>query len=182
MKKLIISWILVISLFTLGTGAYAKSSTDSPTNSQALKLALTARDHYWSAMEGFNIKIHSSPSEYKTFTYKGIPYRYFSKEFDTKAKLIKYLNESYTLNAINKAFNKYHFIVYKGKLAQPDADGGSSANWKEAKVKLLYQREGVRLYQFTVPLLLEIKINEKDNVTFVKVHNKWQINNFDAVN
>ncbi|MDP4086784.1 MAG: IseA DL-endopeptidase inhibitor family protein [Bacillota bacterium] len=171
---------MVISLFTLGTSAYAKSSTDSLTNSLALKLALNAKDHYWSAIEGFNIKSHPSSSEYKTFTYKGIQYRYFSNEFDTKAKFIKYLNESYTLNAINKGFKKYHFIVHNGKLAEPNADGGSVANWKEAKVKLLYHREGVRLYQFTDPLG-DSKGTEKHNVTFVKVHYKWQINNFDAV-
>lgn len=179
MKKFISLIFMVAALFTFSIGASAKSfSKNDLTNSQALKLAVSAQEHYWNVSIGMNTKLPHKDGEMKNFMYKGTEYRYFSQEFGTKKKLVTYMNEVYTLNAIEKAFKKYRFITYKGKLAQPNADGGSLLEWNKAKVKLLYQRKDVRLYQFTVPYGKEYS---KNNVTFVKVHNKWLINNVDAV-
>ena len=181
MKKLLSMLLALTALFTFSIGASAKTVNQNKlTNTQALKLTLDARDHYWSVMAGQNLKIQNSGGEIKTFMYKGKEYRYFGAEFDTKAKLIKYMNEVYTRKSIEKAFKKYDFITYKGKLAQPNADGGSLLEWDKAKVKLLDQRKGVRLYEFTVPYGEKVQY-AKQKVTFVKVGSKWQINDFDAV-
>ncbi|MBS4175487.1 IseA DL-endopeptidase inhibitor family protein [Bacillus sp. FJAT-49736] len=180
MKKLLSALLALTALFTFSIGASAQTtSKQTLTNTQALKLAVDARTHFWSVMSGSDSKIKHKSGVVKTFTYKGMEYRYFSKEFDSKPKLVKYMNEAYTLNAIEKGFKKYHFITYKGKLAQPNADFGSLLEWDKAKVKLLYQRKDVRLYEFIVPY--GKNQNSKQRVTFVKVGNKWQINDFDAV-
>jgi hypothetical protein len=100
--------------------------------------------------------------------------------FDSKEKLVKYLGEVFTNHAINKGFKKYTFVVYKGKLAQPNADHGSFLEWNKAKGKLIYQRKDIRLYEYTVPYG-ENKAFEKKKVTFVKVKNEWKINAIDAV-
>jgi iseA protein len=84
------------------------------------------------------------------------------------------------LNAIEKGISKYKFIVYHGKMIQPDADGCSRLNWDKAKTKLIYQRKDIRLFQFTVPLG-DTKEMEKQNVTFIKVRGHWLINTIDAV-
>ncbi|MGV3466700.1 MAG: IseA DL-endopeptidase inhibitor family protein [Heyndrickxia sp.] len=181
MKKFVSMLLMVVALFTFSIGASAKTvSKNDLTSSQALNLAVSAQQHYWNISIGMNTKLPHKDGEMKTFMYKGMEYRYFSKEFSTKKKLVAYMNEVYTLNAIERAFKNHNFITYKGKLAQPNADGGSLLEWNKAKVKLLYQRKDVRLYQFTVPYGERVEYTKK-NVTFVKVHNKWFINNFDAV-
>lgn len=183
LKRLFIVFMTAISLFAFSIGASAQTTSGDLTSTKAMKLALSAREHFWSVMSGHNVKVKNSTCSAKSFQYKGQYYRYFCSEFSTKTKLVKYMNEAYTLNSIDKAFKKYHFIEYKGKMAQPDADGGSLADWKNAKAKLIYQRKDVRQYQFTVPVPVDNKIveNFKQNVTFVKVRGQWQINAFDAV-
>jgi hypothetical protein len=90
------------------------------------------------------------------------------------------MGEVFTLNASEKGIKKYKFIEYKGKLAQPNADGGSTLEWDKSKVKLIYQRKNICLFEFTVPYG-EPKMYEKRNITFVKINNQWKINSFDAV-
>jgi iseA protein len=180
MKKLFTILLTAVALFTFSIGASAQTTSGDLTSSKAIKLALSAREHYWSVMNGHNLKAKNSTCTSKTFTYKGTDYRYFCSEFNTKAKLVKYENEIFTLNAIEKGIKKYHFIIYKGKLAQPNADGGSLLEWDKAKAKLVYKKNDVRLYQFTVPYGEKVEY-DKRNVTFVKVRGHWQINAVDAV-
>jgi hypothetical protein len=179
MKKFLSFVMVTVVLLTFSIGASAQTKSDL-TSSQAIKLALSARQHYWDAMNGHIQKGKNSNCPLKTFTYKGTEYRYLCSDLDTKEKLVKYLNEVFTRNAINKGMKKYRFIVYHGKLAQPNADGGSLLEWNKAKAKLIYQRKDIRLYEFSVPYGDPVKY-EKRKVTFVKVKNKWQINAFDAV-
>lgn len=179
MKKLITLIFSVFALFTFSIAASASSKNDL-TSSQAKELALSARQHYWDVMSGHILKVKNTQCPEQTFKYKETDYRYFCSELDTKKKLVKYLNEVFTLNAIEKGMKKYQFIEYNGKMAQPNADGGSMLEWENAEVKLIYQRKDIRLFEFTVPYG-EPAEYDKRNVTFVKVRGKWQINAFDAV-
>lgn len=179
MKKILVLIMAAFMLFTFSTGVSA-SSNQELTNSQAKKLALSARQHYWDVMNGHIFNEKDSICSNKFFTYKKTEYRYFCSELDTKKELVGYLNEVFTLNAINKGMKKYRFIEYKGKMAQPNADGGSLLEWEKAKGKLIYSRKDVRLYQFTVPYGDPVQY-EKQKVTFVKVKGKWKINAIDAV-
>lgn len=179
MKKIVILFLTAFALFTFSFGAFAQS-TDDLTSSKAKQLALSARQHYWATMTGHIEKVKNTKCSSTTFNYKGTDYRYFCGEINTKKKVIKYLNEVFTINAINKGFKKYKFVEYKGKLAQPNADSGSLLEWDKAKAKLIYQRKDIRLYEFTVPYGEKVQY-EKIKITFVKVRGKWQINALDAV-
>lgn len=179
MKKIFIVFLTAVSLFTFSIGTSAQS-TGNLTSSKAKQMTLSARQHYWDTMNGHILKVENSKCSLKSFKYKGMDYRYFCSELNTKKKLVKYLNEVFTLNAINKGMKKYKFIEYKGKLAQPNADSGSILEWEKATAKLIYQRKDIRLYEFTVPLDGTVQ-DEKRKVTFVKVKGKWKINSIDAV-
>ncbi|RDI38516.1 IseA DL-endopeptidase inhibitor family protein [Falsibacillus pallidus] len=179
MKKWILILAAVLSLFTFSMGASAKT-TGNLTTSKALNLALEARKHYWSAMSGHNPEAENAKCTDGSFDYKGTDYRYFCSDLGTKKKFTKYMNKVFTRNAIKKGIKKYSFIEYKGKFAQPNADGGSLLEWDKAKGKLIYQRKDIRLYEFTVPVG-ETKEVSKEKVTFVKVNGEWLINAIDAV-
>ncbi|AGX03979.1 MULTISPECIES: IseA DL-endopeptidase inhibitor family protein [Bacillaceae] len=179
MKKLLSILLAAVALFTFSLGASAKSASGDLSSKKAVELAQSARVHHWNAMNGHIPSKKNTACSIKTFQYKGTEYRYLCSEINTKAKLTKYLNESFTLNAIDKGYKKYRFIEYKGKMAQPNADGGSLLQWNKAKAKLIYSRKDIRQFEFTVPY--GEKQHEKKKVTFVKVRGKWQINAFDAV-
>ncbi|GIN88531.1 hypothetical protein J6TS2_49170 [Heyndrickxia sporothermodurans] len=179
MKKIITAFIIGVMILSSGLVASAQKTSESLTASKALSIAKSARIHYYSALNGYDIKSNKSCSQ-KAFKYKKTDYRYFCKDFNTKKKLVTYLNEVFTLNAIEKGFKEYRFIDYKGKLALPVGDGGSTLNWNKAKGKVIYKKKDVRLYEFSVPNE-ETGKTVKVKVTFVKVKNKWLINAFDSV-
>ena len=179
MKKIMIMILTAIAFVGFSTGAFA-SSSKGLTVSKAKEMALSARVHYYDAMSGGILADKGLKCSDKGFDYKGTQYRYFCNNLDTKKELVNYLNEVFTLNAIYKGIKKYKFIEYKGKMAQPNADGGSLLEWEKAKGKLIYQRNGIRLFEFTVPYGDPVQY-EKHKVTFVKVKNEWKINAIDAV-
>lgn len=65
----------------------------------------------------------------QAFEYKGELYRYMSEEFDSKEKVVHYLAESFTPDAAQQLIENHPFIVYKGKLAQPDVSYEASYEW-----------------------------------------------------
>lgn len=179
MKKLLFSILVVVALFSFSTGASAQTTKSELTGKEAIQLAQNAHDHFWSMISGHNFKLDHTVCSSETFNYKGTDYRFFCSEFDTKKKLVSYLNDSFTRNAITKGMKKYRYIEYKGKMAQPNADGGSLSQWNKSHAKLLYQRKDVRLFEFKVPLK-DLGQYENKKITFVKVGNKWLINDIDA--
>lgn len=180
MKKWLGILMASAAFLTFSMGASAQTTSGNLSSSNALKLAQTAREHYWSAMNGHNVKVTNSACPQGSFQYKGTDYRFFCSEIGTKEKLVNYMNESFTLNAIDKGLKKYRLVEYKGKMAQPNADGGSLLDWDKAKTKLIYQRKDIRQFEFTIPYGEKVQY-EKRKVTFVKVRGKWQINDMDAV-
>ncbi|MGE8203228.1 IseA DL-endopeptidase inhibitor family protein [Heyndrickxia sp. NPDC080065] len=179
MKKIFTAIIIGVIFLSSSLAAYAQMSSESLTASKALSIAQNARTQYWSALNGYDIKSNKTCFQ-KTFTYKKTEYRYLCKEFNTKKKLVNYLNKVFTQNAIEKGLKDYRFIKYKGKLAQPVGDGGSALNWNKAKGKVIYKKKGVRLFEFSVPNE-ETEKTVKVKVTFVNVKNKWLINALDSV-
>ena len=180
MKKFFTLLMTLVALFAFSVGASAApASKNNLSSDKAKELALVARQIHWDVMSGGTLK-PDPKCDTQSFEYKGTDYRYLCGELSTKKSFTKYLNQSFTLNSINKAIKKYGFIEHKGKMAQPNADGGSILDWKASKAKLIYSRKDVRQFEFTVPVG-ETKTTEKKKVTFVKVNNKWQINDFDAV-
>ena len=93
MKKLFVLLTAIMLMISLQTTTLAASKKSAAlTNKEALHIALDAREHFWSAMSGYNIKEHSD-YKLKSFTYKDMTYNYLSKTFDTKKKLNSYLSQ-----------------------------------------------------------------------------------------
>ncbi|PLS14908.1 hypothetical protein CVD28_25655 [Bacillus sp. M6-12] len=179
MKKIFILLMTAFALFTFSIGASAQSSGDL-SSSKAKQIALSAHYHHWNVMNGHISNVKNSKCYSGAVKIKGTDYRYFCSELDTKKELTTYLNEVFTLNSINKAIKQYSFIEYKGKLMQPNADGGTILQWEKATNKLIFSKKDVRQFEFTVPYGKTVKYTKK-KVTFVKVNNKWQINDLSAV-
>jgi hypothetical protein len=180
MKKLFTLMMMVVTLLSFSMGASAQNTKGDLTSSKAFSLVLSARVHYWDAMNGHIQKIKNASCSSNSFSYHGKDYRYLCSDLGTKKKFITYMNEVFTRNAIDRGIKKYKFTEVNGKLAQPNADSGSLLEWNKAKGKLIYQREGIRLYEYTVPYGEKVQF-EKRKVTFVKVGSQWQINAIDAV-
>lgn len=89
--------------------------------------------------------------EYKTFSHDGKTYRYLSSDIDTKYELIAYLKQSMTPALAEQFFKERGIIEYKGKLAQLEADGGSTAQWAKSKVEFIKTVKDTKFYRVTVP-------------------------------
>ncbi|WP_316570558.1 DL-endopeptidase inhibitor IseA family protein [Neobacillus sp. YIM B06451] len=90
--------------------------------------------------------------EYKTFAYKGTTYRYLSSSIDTKKELLAYLKKTLTHHAAEKFIKDRGIIVYKGKLAQPEADGGSLLQWDKAEAQFVRNDKNVKVFRLVVPV------------------------------
>ncbi|WP_057915430.1 IseA DL-endopeptidase inhibitor family protein [Peribacillus muralis] len=167
--------IIILIFTTLSTGATAQTTSQNLSDTNALKIADNASKHFWNALHGYT----NRPCTQKTFTYKGTEYSYLCQEFNTKDKLVTYLGETFTNNAVEKGLTNYRYITYKGKLARPVGDGDGMLEWKKAKIKLIHQKQNVRSYNLTVPTVDGDSV--KRSVTFYKSGATWKVNQFDAV-
>ncbi|MFN2745802.1 MULTISPECIES: IseA DL-endopeptidase inhibitor family protein [Bacillus] len=180
MKKFLLCLLAALLILPVGTTIAAKKQTSGElTNQEVLTMALEAREHFWNAMSGHNPEAQNSTCETKIFEYRGIPYTYMCSEFSTKAKLTDYLTQIFTKDAIAKGFEKYNIISYKGKMAVPVGDGSNLLGWEKSKIKLVSKKANVRTYEFAVPAL-DGSVTAKRKITFVKEHNKWKVDQFDA--
>ncbi|WP_052123972.1 DL-endopeptidase inhibitor IseA family protein [Ureibacillus manganicus] len=117
------------------------------TNASALKLISDSRKSYWYVVSG-----GESNGEIQTFTKGGLEYRYMSESLNTESKLKAYLGQTHTPEQVEKLFKDLGFITHNGKLAQPNADGGSILNFEKATVKLISSSTTVKKYELKVPL------------------------------
>jgi len=114
--------------------------------------------------------------EYQSFQYKGSFYRYLSKNIDTKKELINYLTKTITPSYAEIYIKDLGLIEHKGRLAQPEADGGSILQWDKAIV--LHERTfgANKEYKVLVP------VGETKGLDVFKVQLKyvkqqgWKIN------
>ncbi|MEH7886700.1 DL-endopeptidase inhibitor IseA family protein [Bacillus sp. JJ1609] len=90
--------------------------------------------------------------EYRSFEYKGSYYRYLSKDIDTNKELMAYLNESVTPAYAKRFIKEKGILEYKGKMAQPEADGGTLLQWDKAIVKFDEVSGKERVYTLLVPV------------------------------
>ncbi|KWW20484.1 MULTISPECIES: IseA DL-endopeptidase inhibitor family protein [Peribacillus] len=175
MNKISGMLLSIILFFTLSTGATAQTTSQNLSDTNALKIADNASKHFWNALHGYKNRSCTQ----KTFNYKGTEYSYLCQEFNTKDKLVTYLGETFTNNAIEKGLTNYHYITHKGKLARPVGDGDGMLEWKKSKIKSVQQKQNVRTYNLTVPTVDGDSV--KRTVTFYKSGSTWKVNQFDAV-
>ncbi|ALS22498.1 MULTISPECIES: DL-endopeptidase inhibitor IseA family protein [Paenibacillus] len=89
------------------------------------------------------------------------PYRWMGSDLDTKDKFISYIEEIYTPEQAEAYWKKQtengSIVEIEGKLAQPEADGGSMTGWADAKATLIQDGKGTRSFRFQVPLFDEFE-------------------------
>jgi iseA protein len=90
--------------------------------------------------------------EYKTFTYNNKTYRYLSSQIDTKKELLNYLKNSLTHSAAENFIRSNGIIEYNGKMAQPEADGGSILQWQKASTQFIKDEKNTKVYVLSVPV------------------------------
>jgi len=147
-----------------------------------IRLAEEARNHYWSLSIGYVLNNGTTETEpLQSFTVKELDYRWMGDSLATKEKYIAYLEEVYTPEQASAFWSKQtesgSIIEIDGKLAQPNADGGSLLNWGEAKVKEQPGESKQKTYLFTVPLGDGEFGYEEKEIKLLYVEGKgWRIN------
>ncbi|PKC50290.1 hypothetical protein RhiirA1_406100, partial [Rhizophagus irregularis] len=119
----------------------------SITNSEALNLFSESRNAYWYVVSG-----GEGNGTVKTFTKDGMEYRYMGDSLNTDGKLRNYLGQYYTKDQVDQYYKDLGFLTNNGKLAQPNADGGSLLDFKKGAIKLLTDAATVKEYELSIPL------------------------------
>ncbi|WNS73781.1 DL-endopeptidase inhibitor IseA family protein [Bacillus sp. DTU_2020_1000418_1_SI_GHA_SEK_038] len=150
--------ILSLPVFTLTDGVMAKEPPNKIVQNvkqekkisekQVVSLVSKWKKSETYVQSGGNYK----EGEYKSFQYENMPYRYLSSDIGTKKKLLKYLTATLTRSQANLFIEERGIIEYKGKMAQPEADGGSLLHWDKAKAVFLEKDDKKRIYKLEVPV------------------------------
>lgn len=86
------------------------------------------------------------------FIYEGESYRYMSEGLDSKEKVIRYLSQSFTRDAAEKMIGNHPFIVFKGKLAQPDVSYEADYLWTDTTVSKVRTSEMMSDVTYEIPV------------------------------
>jgi|GEM_PF-4095031 len=144
----------------------------------AAYLTMLGVQHYWHTSNGGDVPegaiqtVRVPGSEYD--------YRWMGRDLDTKAKYIAYLEEVFTpeqaAGYYTAQISHGSLVEVDGKLAQPNADGGSLLNWTQAAVKLVQNGDNQKTYHFSVPLGEgEVDYEERD-ITLRRIDGKgWRL-------
>ncbi|QOR67797.1 hypothetical protein IM538_06585 [Cytobacillus suaedae] len=146
-----------------------KSQIVKHEDNQIIKSIIEARSRFQYVVNG-----GEQEGELKTFTKNGMEYRYLSKDIGTNEELIAFLEKTFTSKVAKDFLDQSGYIVHNGKIAQPNADGGSLLAWDKARIKLLNETEDMKEYECTVPLG-DMPQHEKIKVIFKKTKDGWKI-------
>ena len=110
--------------------------------------ALTeATSKYWYVTSGGKLE-----GAMESFLLNKLDYRYMGPDLNSKKKLVDFLEDSYTLDAINAYIKRAGIVTHNGKLAQPNADGGSLLNYQKATVVAYRGNSNEKEFDLKVPL------------------------------
>lgn len=137
---------------------------------KVIKMVSEAFNKYWYVLAGG--KPHEGVIE--SFTLNGTDYRYMGTDLNTKSKLVNYLSESYTSDAVQAFLKRAKILEHKGKMVQPNADGGSLANYHNAKVVESSNNGQSGKFVLRVPMGSSL-IFEYSDVEFQKTASGWKI-------
>lgn len=116
-------------------------------NEDALSLFKESQKAYWTVVSG-----GEGLRDQTTFTQKDMEYRYMAESLETKEKLEAYLGTTYSPEKVSNLYKQLGFITHNGKLAQPNADGGSILNWEKATITQTSNSTTVKKYELKVQL------------------------------
>ncbi|MEH6987521.1 DL-endopeptidase inhibitor IseA family protein [Cytobacillus firmus] len=112
--------------------------------------------------------------EIHSFPVNGMDYRYLGKDLGTKEKFIDYLADSFTEEAIQSFMAASKIIDHNGKLAQPNADGGSLLNYEKAEIVKVKDLGTEMQFDIKVPLGNSLTF-QMVPIVFKKTENGWRI-------
>lgn len=125
---------------------------------------------YWYVMSGGDMP----EGKMKTVSINNHEYRYLGKDLNTNAKLVNYLSESFTGNAIDSFIEQAQIIEYFDKLIQPNADGGSFLNYDVGEIVQKKDRGNEKEFDIKIPLGNSFTY-EFVHISFQKTENGWRI-------
>ncbi|WP_338448508.1 DL-endopeptidase inhibitor IseA family protein [Niallia oryzisoli] len=147
----------------------ADPSYSSMEEKQVVDALTKAVNKYWYVTSGGNLE-----GAIESFLFNDLDYRYMGSELNSTKKLTAFLEESYTLDAINAYTKRAGIITHNGKLAQPNADGGSLLNYQKATVVAYQGNSNEKEFDLKVPLGTSLSY-EYIHIEFQKTASGWKI-------
>nr|WP_106781026.1 DL-endopeptidase inhibitor IseA family protein [Lysinibacillus timonensis] len=145
------------------------------TKEKALEIFTESNIAYWYVVSG-----GEQTGKVETFTKNGIEYRFMSESLNTEEKLKAYLGQSYSPEQVEKLFKDLGFITHNGRLAQPNADGGSLLNFEKAIITQIHNSTTVKKYELTIPLGdTDEKVSMVGELHFVSGKG-WRVHRFES--
>ncbi|MBY0123148.1 DL-endopeptidase inhibitor IseA family protein [Bacillus sp. S/N-304-OC-R1] len=135
-----------------------------------LKLIQLAVRKYWYVTSGGKME----EGLIENFPINDMDYRYMGSDLDTKEKLIEYLSSAYSIDAINQYMESAGIVEHNGKLAQPNADGGSIASYEKSAIYLTKDVGSEKEFDLKIPLgdsLVTVMVH----VVLKKTDKGWRI-------
>ncbi|KAB2337077.1 hypothetical protein F7731_05475 [Cytobacillus depressus] len=135
-----------------------------------LKMVQTAEKNYWYITSGGKME----DGLIESFTFNDMDYRYMGSDLDTKEKVVDLLSSTFTSKAIHQYMEMAGIVEHNGKLAQPNADGGSIADFKRASVFLTKDLGPEKEFDLKVPLGDGL-VTETVHIVFRNTDKGWRI-------
>lgn len=157
---------------SIGKTPHLKEDDSIVTSKEAVELVSGANKAYWYVVSG-----GEGPRNLENFMVGDLEYRYMGETLDSEEKLLNYLGKWYSPEQTAKLFKDLGFITHNGKLAQPNADGGSLLNWEKATAKIVKSTTTSKVFEVKVPIadFDEYEIN-KVELHFVTGEG-WRVHN-----
>ncbi|WP_214895579.1 DL-endopeptidase inhibitor IseA family protein [Mesobacillus foraminis] len=149
-------------------------STEAPYSSLEEKQAVSALQE---AIQKYGYVLSGGEregEEIKSVLINNLDYRYMGKDLDSSSELTEFLAESYTPEAIDSYIKRAGIIEHEGKLAQPNADGGSLLNYQKAQVVAVEGNSTEKEFDLKVPLGSSLSY-EYIHIEFQKTPEGWKI-------
>jgi hypothetical protein len=127
----------------------------------------------WYVQSGGNIE------EMETITINGMDYRFMGQDLDSESKLTQYFAPSFTKEAISSFISHADIRKHNGRLVQPNADGGSIMNYREAAIIQMKDAGDVKEIDLRAPLG-DTLLYETFHIEFEKTKAGWKISSMPA--
>ncbi|MEH7392730.1 DL-endopeptidase inhibitor IseA family protein [Bacillus sp. JJ1474] len=135
-----------------------------------LEMVQTAVKNYWYVTSGGKME----EGLIESFLLNEMDYRYMGSDLDTKEKMNEYLLSTYSVEAIHQYMERAGIVLHNGKLAQPNADGGSRADYERATIFLTKDAGSEKEYNLKVPLGDSL-VTETVHIVFRQTDKGWRI-------
>ena len=110
----------------------------------------------------------------ESFPVNEMDYRYLGIDLDSFAKLTDYLSSAFTEGAIQAMIDSTGIIEHQGRLAQPNADGGSLLNYERASILQMRDLGSEKQFDLKVPVGSSLSY-EIVQVVLKKTESGWRI-------